>query len=1253
MSKINQIQNKLRELDGGKFQKLAESYLYKKGYKRIYALGSVVGKDKTRKGTPDIFIPTTDGKYVFVEATTQQDRILEKIKNDIAKCVDHSKAGVPIERIENIIFCLTFDLKIFELEELRKISQLYQVNIVDFGISQIAHDLQHSFPGIAKEYLGVDIDSGQILQPDEFISTYDRNQLATRLSTQFLSRSQELQDALQHLHSCDILIVSGQAGVGKSRFALECCHSYINLYPEYKPYCIYNFDREIFPDLCVYFSEPQKYIILVDDANRIPAFEYLIQLILEQRIGRQIKIVVTVRDYAYQAILDLIESRVPFSTISLLPFDDKVIAQLVEAEYRIQNYFYHERINQISNGNPRLAMMAASVASKANALDSIHDASSLYDKYFEWIVQDIKELKNLNLLKVAGVVSFFRVIDLSNEKQLQLIEQAFDITATTLRENIRTLYEREILDVYEGEIIRISDQILSTYIIYLLFFKEKIFSFFSLLKFFFLSENLSDVLNSILQSFSNDTLLENLRISVDAFWKLQVNQNDPKLLFRIIEQFWFVDEVKFLLFIKKYIDGLEAESADVSSINFTSSSDIRQYPILSSLRVFRYAGSTDFQASLDLLLDYCKKMPTYIPQVLHILTNSYGIKHQSYLYDYRVEQAVVNTVWNRANNGEHYLFSMLFIAIAKDFLQTRFVDNAYRGKNTFTTITFYLPPSANALRNYLWVHLFILFKKQKYNDSIIRLLYEYSDDIFNGEKEVIENDAKYLTVFMENEFSPENFQHCIVVNKILKSFNRHGISYSSDISKEFSSKVFIDYILLKYNYDEMSDMGIKAGAYKDYKMQRIYQSFSHFDFTDYKLFIDRYTIITQEELLTKSEIGDIQESVDAIFEELARTNSNLFLQVIRYNISLDNPLRLNPYRITNLLIEMYGITTTYELISLCSHTIREEWLLYYYCHIPTEAITTNHVDQLYALYRTASILPGRIGFLLNYLQADSKIIYNIVSILLDRLDENNFDAAKAFQEAFYIHQDTNRTILDCLIKHPNLLKKIYLANLEVNSDIDYENEVFSIILSIDSLFIAEYIDWRYQQQKRISVYTENRHYSFLWLHEDYEELLFKAIDRIYEWDQNDQSFYLESLLDVIFRIHSDRDIGKHDEIRTRQDEILCKLIERSNTNSSYMEFLFKTISEFAPDRRRSLIEFFLKKNRCFADFEKIRLMPNNTSASNSFVPAYTEKMDYLISLSDIVSSIELIEHRHYIQQKIQHMKGLIESAKRDDFMRRY
>jgi hypothetical protein len=121
MAKINQIQNALKELDGGAFQKLADSYLLRKGYPPIIPIGSVAGKNKVRKGTPDTLFPTNDGMYVFGEYTTiSSDQVYSKFSDDISNCLNEVKTGIATSKIKEIVLCCTSDLSSLEIENLRE-----------------------------------------------------------------------------------------------------------------------------------------------------------------------------------------------------------------------------------------------------------------------------------------------------------------------------------------------------------------------------------------------------------------------------------------------------------------------------------------------------------------------------------------------------------------------------------------------------------------------------------------------------------------------------------------------------------------------------------------------------------------------------------------------------------------------------------------------------------------------------------------------------------------------------------------------------------------------------------------------------------------------------------------------------------------------------------------------------------------------------------------------------------------------------
>jgi hypothetical protein len=85
MSKLTQIQQELRAIDQAAFQQLCDALLYAKGYGRITQTGTALGANKVAAGTPDTRFTLPDGRFVFVEYTTQQTRVCAKLLEDIQK----------------------------------------------------------------------------------------------------------------------------------------------------------------------------------------------------------------------------------------------------------------------------------------------------------------------------------------------------------------------------------------------------------------------------------------------------------------------------------------------------------------------------------------------------------------------------------------------------------------------------------------------------------------------------------------------------------------------------------------------------------------------------------------------------------------------------------------------------------------------------------------------------------------------------------------------------------------------------------------------------------------------------------------------------------------------------------------------------------------------------------------------------------------------------------------------------------------
>ena len=111
MGRLQNIENALIAINETVFQELCDCFLLlkNKNYKTVSRTGSQIGKQKTIKGTPDTYLLLPNGKYIFVEYTTNISRGISKLEEDIKKCLDAIKTGI---HLEEIIICINFRLDV-------------------------------------------------------------------------------------------------------------------------------------------------------------------------------------------------------------------------------------------------------------------------------------------------------------------------------------------------------------------------------------------------------------------------------------------------------------------------------------------------------------------------------------------------------------------------------------------------------------------------------------------------------------------------------------------------------------------------------------------------------------------------------------------------------------------------------------------------------------------------------------------------------------------------------------------------------------------------------------------------------------------------------------------------------------------------------------------------------------------------------------------------------------------------------------
>lgn len=1250
MSKITQIERALLEIDPARFQRLCDSYLVYRGYDRINPIGLVIGADKVATGTPDTLITRSDGKYVFAEYSTERKGLARKFMRDLAKCFDEGKTGIPVERIHEIVLCHTSILKTAEEHKLGEECRRHGVMLTTFGLGTIAHDLYQKYRGLAQDFLHIEVDTGQIVRAEEFVRAYNKSNFATSLDTTFRFREDEVNQVLTALETRDLAFVAGHAGVGKTRLALECCRRYAEAHTDVQVRCIFNRGPNIFQDLQVHFGEPGNYLLMVDDTNRVTRFEYVLQLLANRREDQKIKIIATVRDYALESALD---SSQPFgggAVVELQPLKEEQIQELAREEFNIHHHLYLERIAEIAQGNPRLAVMASSLAIRENTIQSIADVSALYDEYFATIRRDLGDLTDTTLLQVAGIIAFFRVIDHSNAEFMGAISDTFGISADAFWQAAHRLHDLEVVDMYEEEIVKVSDQVLSTYLFYLSIFQKQVLDYSLLLEHFFprFRYQLIDSLNPVLVAFDADGIREGLRPHIDRAWRRLQERSDDEDLLNLIDVFWFVKQTDSLVYIGDKIRSLEPEPRPVSELEFVMSNNLPPTPsILGVLDNFRYAEEAASRAAVSLLLDYLEKRPAELPLVLRMLIERYGMTHRSYLNGFRVERDTVDVIWERARDGADELASRVFLAIAEPLLQTHFSTHESKSKLSISVIQFDLSATSELLefRRTLWQRVFSLHQKPELRAAVLDLVQRHSRSGYQVKnKEIIAHDAAEVQPFLGSALNSSIYRDCVVVHDYLNLLDWLEIEADEELRARFTNETYALSELLFDDRRERRDLGYEE--YQRVREERLATYTEKFSLEDFDTFFERCIEILRVSVRSTYEY-QIHARVVAVLLQLARRDAALFEAVLDRYLHAGNLLNLGAWALAPALVQLRGPDRAYEVLSSGDYPGKVSWLFGYFMALPPEAATPERLQILYELYERASWreLLRDLGFLLKFTEIDPFVVVHVTGILVEKSSaEPKFGDVLA--DLFSEHSEIGGKLEEVFVNNVGLLKEAYFCACEADHHTDYDGDSFNVLLNLDPSFGHEWIARMFAKKDWISRRDDSRNYMFLWRRDDHRAVVERLIEAVRSEGRG--KFYSDSYLQNFFIPHE----GAKDTqaILNKQDAFLDEMIQRRHGDGDFMHTLFAVIRNMSEDRRRRHIETFLRYNQEFDAFAELPLESDSWGWTGSAVPMLQRRVDFFESLLPMLNTVSLLRHKQLVEQKIQYLRDDIEREKKKDFV---
>lgn len=1257
MNTTTQIENALKAINQASFQTLINHLLYLQGNKYVGAPGAAIGKEKTSKGTPDSYFVNED-KYIFVECTTQEKvgkskSFFDKLSKDIDHCFKEDETTISKEKIEKVILACNEKVGVEDFNLLKEKVKSYNSD-TEFElitIQSLSYDL-FEFPKLTSEYLDIQIVKGDIYSLKEFLLKTEKG-LQPSLTNKFIGRKDELKNCLEALEKYDILFLSGGAGVGKSKLAVQILEELEK--KDYIPIVIQSSGVSLWDDYQHLFSKGKQHIILFDDANKsINNLNYLLSK-LEDSTSYTAKIIITSRDYVKKQVSTLLDNY-SYKEFNILEFKDEEINEIIVAA--LPNLQYHDNIKRkiidLARGNARVALMATYSVTPDSETNYLSSPVLLYEKYFIKISEELHIFKTPIILKSLAIVSFFGILDRNNEELKNILSIKFNIDWNDLWSAIMELHDSEILDVYSDEIVKVSDQVLATYAFYKCFIDEKsgVVNYSEWIKVFMekhshrIRTTLIDVNNTFDYYHVKELVLPHLNEVIKHL-------ESDKDLYDFYNLFWFYKGRDCLLYLKKWIGSLQQEQfPEILKFSYDHNAHTTATKHFELLRGFWNHPNELFKPSLELTLELLNKEPSRLAEILKFIHEDFKYKIQDLEHGYLRQNLLFDVLLNKKLDGIEKSFANgIFLNLAEVLLGWHYTEYRSTKGNAFTFYNFNLYKSDELmrLRERILNQVYHLFESK--NEQVQKVLNRI---IYSGgkiDKSIYIEELSIYQKLISEKLDNTQYAHCKFVSAISKHLTEAGEAFPENWNDFIESDIRKLSMFLKSSWEYRDGKSFRES--EEEKKQKFDDFVKGSDWKSLQNFLLNIDTLYKQQ--NDNNTWQIEQAVTDIYYSIARKDRSEFDNALRlfFSDKVSFPLRttvLNVALLENILTakELLGIINDYEFQG------KLYWKSELVAMLPEDQVDKTFLILLIDIVNRIDV-PIYIHRMLDYLKYEAEFEeykneyaelekHNIITYLTNILLTKKRRTSRDFGFNFCV---------DCtpyFSNHINLLKEAYWAQYELDSHFDYEGKELKAILDIDKNFINESIKRDiigFGYSSKINLKDTNL--DVLWDYEEYESLIEEMLLTILE-----KAEYFSFVEDDVISIFQFNNITNLRIDRVKN--LVFKLTEKYSTNKNLILAFIEIVYSSYRDWFLEYFKFFLTKNKDIEVTKNISFGRIQTT-SGSWVPVYQKKIEFyedvIKMLNTLPNILDYSEHLDYFEQKIIWKKKDIEREQKRDFMDEY
>lgn len=948
----------------------------------------------------------------------------------------------------------------------------------------------------------------------------------------------------------------------------------------------------------------------------------------------------TVRDYVKGDVIVEVKKYTLPKIVEIGSFSDDEIKGFLNENLHILNERYINQIIRIAEGNPRIAYMAGRLALEKQNLNAIRDVSQLYDAYYSKYVNGSLG-KDDKLCFTAGLLAIVKSVNLNELSALNEIIGLYGMTQDMFKEKIKELSSLEVVEIKLEKVAVLSDQCLSNYMLYYVFFERMLVAFSDIIKFGYTNyrKHITKSLNTIFNIFSSDKVFDYFKKEILKVWKY-FKDNSNLDYEHFVEDFHVLDPEESFLFVQSKLQNLQEGDFDPLTVDFKINEGSSDRDVLNFLT--GYHNSNYLNYVMDLLLEYCTKSEAFFKCGCSWLENNYGIDIESSAYDYATQKVITKRLASAIENGNQ-IAMIVGLKWASYSLGFNFQPIEMGRNNTIKFCYFNVTYSTGLkeYRNICWNIMLNLANNTLLKKRVMNFLYDYANHLYGDvDIELVKGDLEYVEELL-SEICCDEIDFLELINCLFNNINKLNLSIDEKWESMLHGDLWELHQLLTFNYHNSN---MEYEKYNRTRKEAIIQYGKRLSISKIKKFIQTANHLFND--LTKNRNDYyINEGINLIVDQFDVEKLKVFLdEFMRCGPNLD----IHPTKLLHVLNRKTDSSQLLESIKEAQFPQKMYWCYIFFDTLPEEKVNENMLNEFIIFLKddvanVEKVAKYRdIKVLHKFLSIEPDIYRKICLYFVLNYRSNQLIIGSYLSSLFDIRTYSLEKLNELFKGDLDFVSKIYFILLKENRHLDYSSDYLVHFLSLGDSNIHRYskilISYKYNDFSYAYLQIQS-----LWNSQNYINFFNTILHDLLE-----ENLYTWTFGNIFKELLMNRE-DNSSIVRQRQEQWI-KLIVAENAFNDCIIDIFEGICELDDDIKIIAIKAFIDVNQVYETFKQLKFVPNHCSGVNSFVPAYQKQIDFYTLMLPLFTEMKFLKHKVFIKEKISYLENRIEKEKIDNIM---